>query len=209
MDVADLKNFVRQIEQLVKAHSDLDTVFMMAGIMEQYFFSDKSSTSFDRTVNEVTSNFTAPVVLAQTLVPHFSQLSHATNLVFVSSGLGFQPSPLYPVYCPTKAAIHYFCVLLRSQLLMGGSKLNIIELNPPYVDTELDLDSREAVGKMLGEHAPQPMALDKYMDSAMAGLDQRTDGKPPKEVSVDFSEQGAQAWRKAYQPWLDMIQAQG
>ena len=206
MDVLNIEAFASQAKKLVETYS-VDTVMMIAGVMEHYFFS-QPSVSLTTAVNEVTANLAAPVALAHTLCPIFAAKSTTTNLIFVSSGLAYQPAPFYPVYCPTKAAIHTLAVCIRSQL--ADTKCNIIELNPPYVDTELDLDFRKQVDEMQGGHGPKPKPLNEYMDAAMKGLDERdAEGKPKKEVSLEFSEMGATKWREAYQPWLDMIHVKG
>ena len=206
MDVLNVQAFAAQALKIVESYN-VDTVMMLSGVMEQYFFA-KPSVSLTTAVNEVTANLAAPVALAHTLCPVFAAKSTTTNLIFTSSGLGYQPAPFYPVYCPTKAAIHYLAVCLRSQL--ADTKLNIIELNPPYVDTELDTRFRKEVDEMQGGQGPKPKPLKEYIDAAVKGLDQRdAEGKPQKEVSLEFSEMGAQKWREAYQPWLDMIHLKG
>jgi uncharacterized oxidoreductase len=62
-------------------------------------------------------------------------------IVNVSSGLGFVPLSMLPVYCATKAAIHSFSWSLRHQLRRPN--IMVFEVIPPTVDTELDRGSRE------------------------------------------------------------------
>ena len=214
MDVTDLSTLSTQISNLVTTRPDLNTIIMMSGIMQSYYFSDPSSIpSLEDTTREITTNLTVPVVLSRAVLPHWSTLSQPTNLILVTSGLAYQPLPFYPIYIPTKAGVHYLCVTLRTQMAAAaakGNKVNVIELNPPYVDTELDMHNREDVMKAAGENAVPPMPLAEYIDSAMEGLDKRDgEGKPSKEINTGFSEVGAGKWRGAYQGWLDMIHSQG
>ena len=53
----------------------------------------------------------------------------------VSSGLAFLPRADFPTYCATKAAIHSHTQSLRTQLKQYN--IQVIELEPPYVQTEL------------------------------------------------------------------------
>lgn len=77
-----------------------------------------------------------------------------------------------------------------------------MELIPPYVDTGLDAEHRaqniEAQG---GEgKAMKPMPLEEYLDTVMVGFKQGE-----KEVATGFSQMGASAWRKAYDPVLERL----
>jgi uncharacterized oxidoreductase len=53
----------------------------------------------------------------------------------VASGLGFSPLARVPVYSATKAAMHSFTLSLRQQL--SGTPIEVIEIIPPAVDTDL------------------------------------------------------------------------
>lgn len=79
---------------------------------------------------------------------------------------------MYPVYDTTKAAVHTFTVVLRSQL--ADTNVNVIELCPSYVNTALDAKFRDqAVAAQGGEeHAAKPMALKEYMDTTTAQLEE-------------------------------------
>lgn len=59
----------------------------------------------------------------------------------ISSGLGFIPIAIMPVYCATKAAMHSFSLSLRHQL--RDTSVKVFEIIPPMVDTELDRGARE------------------------------------------------------------------
>jgi hypothetical protein len=115
--------------------------------------------------------------------------------------MAYVPFKFYPVYCATKAAIHYLAVGLRSDL--AGTNVNIIEFVPPYVDTDLDAQCREQTIALMGgrQNWHPPMALEEYMSQTLEGLAKADeDGKPLKEVSVGFGVLGAGAWRGTFGP---------
>lgn len=162
--------------------------------MKSFHFADPSTSSNDSIIEEITTNITAPMILTRLLLPHLISLKKPANILFTSSGLAFIPIGFCPVYCPTKAAIHSFCVALRQQLRPTGSKVNVIEIAPPYVDTALDANFRGQVNEMMGDHASPPMPLQEYMDKTMAELE-GSKVEELKEVATGFAQMGVDAWR--------------
>jgi uncharacterized oxidoreductase len=82
----------------------------------------------------VTTNLLGPIRLSVALLPHLLKQPAAT-LVNVTSGLAFTTLSVFPTYCATKAAMHSYSESLRYQL--KDTKVEVIELAPPYVQTEL------------------------------------------------------------------------
>ena len=198
MDVQDIGSLGQQVSDLTKAFPDIDTVIAMAGIQRSFDFKNPESASSKSIESEVNTNVTAPMVLAHHLVPHLLSLKRSTTFILVSSGLAFVPLPAFPVYCPTKSAIHYFAIMLRAQL--AGTSVRVVELAPPYVDTELDAPHREDVIAAQGgpDKAVKPMPLEEYLDKSMEGLKQAE----KMEVAVGFAEMGLSTWRGAFGPIL-------
>lgn len=199
IDVTDISSLEDNLQVVITAFPTLDTVFVVSGIMKTFNFKDASGSSTESIAAEVTTNFTAPMVIARTVVPHLLALNRPTTFITVTSGLAFIPLPMYPVYNATKAGLHTFSVVLRAQL--AGSSVNVIELAPPYVDTPLDADFR---GKN-GVHGPPPMPLEEYMGKATAKLEEGGH----KEVAVGFAEMGQEAWRNAFGPLLEKFGISG
>jgi len=84
--------------------------------------------------NEIETNLTAPIHLTFLLLPHLLQQKEAA-VVNVSSGIGFVPIAVMPVYCATKAALQSFSKSLRYQL--RETSVKVFDVAPPLVETEL------------------------------------------------------------------------
>jgi len=118
-----------------------------------------------------------PIILARHFIPHLLSVGHEANFLITSSGVAYIPLGIYLVYCPTKAAIHHFPVGLRQRL--NGTNVNVIEIAPPYVATELDAAHRPQGG-------PGPMPLDEYTDKTLETLN-TNQAAEIKEAAVGFA----------------------
>ena len=96
----------------------------------------------------------------------------------VTSGLSFVPLAGAPVYSATKAALHSFTLSLRHQLT--GSPVEVIEIIPPAVDTDLGGPGLHTYGVPVGEFA------DHVMERLKTGA---------REIAYGFSEQSSHASR--------------
>ena len=197
IDVEDVDSLESNLNAILKANPDLDSVFVMAGKMELLNFTDPSSSTSKSIISEATTNFIAPMLIARTMIPHFQTLKRPTTFITVTSGLAYIPLPLFPIYNATKAGVHTFSVVLRAQT--AGSNVNIIELVPPYVDTDLDGHFRAKMLEMQGDNAHPPMPLEEYMEKATAIMEK----EGVKEVAIGFADIGVSAWRGAFGPVLE------
>ncbi|MFL6771537.1 MAG: SDR family oxidoreductase [Sphingomicrobium sp.] len=68
------------------------------------------------------------------------------TVINVSSMLAFAPVPALPIYSATKAAVHSFTQSLRFQLEDSG--VEVIELMPPAIETDLTSEFPEEVSKI-------------------------------------------------------------
>jgi uncharacterized oxidoreductase len=91
--------------------------------------------------DEIDINFKGLVYLTALFIPELMKKDESA-IVNVSSGLGFAPLAIMPVYCATKAAVHSFSVSLRHQL--RTTTVKVFEVIPPMVDTNLDKGARDA-----------------------------------------------------------------
>lgn len=153
IDTADPVSIERATAQVIAEHPDLDSVILMAGIMEP---EDLHTPAFLETAERiVTTNLLGPIRLIAALVPHLASRPSAT-IMTVSSGLAFVPLPITPTYNATKAAIHSFSQSLRVQL--GDTSIQVIELAPPAVATSL----------MGQEDDSNAMPVDEFLDETMS-----------------------------------------
>jgi uncharacterized oxidoreductase len=94
--------------------------------------------------NELDINLAAPIHLSALFIPHLMTKPEAA-IVNISSGLGFIPLAIMPIYCATKAGLHSFSLTLRHQL--RDTSIRVYEVIPPTVDTELDQGARDRRGQ--------------------------------------------------------------
>jgi short-subunit dehydrogenase involved in D-alanine esterification of teichoic acids len=201
-DIENISTIESKFAELFTTYPTLDCVVTMAGKMETLNFADASTSTAASIASEITTNFTAPLVIARTVIPHLLSLKRPTTFITVSSALAYIPLREYPVYNGTKSGLHQFTVTLRTQL--AGTNVKVLELVPPYVDTELDLHIREETIKSQGGRtsANTPMPIDEYMKTVIATLES---GEDLKEISTGFSAMGVQSWRGAFQPILSQF----
>lgn len=107
-----------------------------AGIQQILFLNGSNKTRMID--DEISINLNAPIHMTDLVVPHFLKQKEAA-IINISSGLGYIPIAIMPVYCATKAAIHSFSISSRHQL--KDTPIKVFEIIPPIVETELGRDS--------------------------------------------------------------------
>jgi len=113
--------------------------------------------------NEIRINLEASIILSGLFIPHLANNTDAT-IINVSSGLGFVPAARMPVYSATKAGMHAFSMALRHQL--SGMGIQVFEIVPPPVDTELNPAGRAARGNYKPDLSPKT-----FVSAVMKGLE--------------------------------------
>ena len=111
-------------------------------------------------------------------LPHLLK-KESPAIVNFTSGLAFSPIAKMPTYCLTKAALHSFTLSLREQL--AGTPLQVIEVAPPAVNTDLG-------GKGLHDFG---VPLDEFGDHAVRMIE-----KGELEFGYQFSEKARLASRE-------------
>jgi uncharacterized oxidoreductase len=137
LDVRDPAAIRRVTAQLIIDHPALNVLVNNAGIMEL----DDVSGPVDEEmlVSTVTTNLGGPIRMSGALVGHLKTQAHPV-IINVSSILGFVPLVPTAAYSATKAALHSYTLSQRYKL--RGEGIQVIEIAPPWVRTEL-LNSEE------------------------------------------------------------------
>jgi uncharacterized oxidoreductase len=154
-DITDPAACKELIGWMKKNHPAFNILINNAGIQQMLDF--KEDVSIDVIAKEITTNFTAQVHLANLSIRHFLKQKEAA-IVNITSGLAYIPLAIMPVYCATKAALHSFSISLRHQL--RNTSVNVFEIIPPMVDTELDHGSRGKRGQKDRGILPQVVAAE-------------------------------------------------
>ncbi|MEW7847063.1 SDR family oxidoreductase [Massilia aurea] len=165
LDVTNAADIDRFSQHIARAHPVLNVVIHNAGIMRP---EDWTAHAVDTATAHATiaTNLLAPILLTAGLLPLLRQQAQST-IVTVSSGLAFVPLAATPTYSATKAAMHSFSESLRHQL--KGSNVDVIEIAPPYVQTEL-----------MGAHQagdPHAMPLAAFIDEVLQILETQPDAE--------------------------------
>ena len=150
-----LQSFAGQVQE---RFPKLNVLFNNAGIAghEDYKADLVDTSAAKRTI---TTNITAVIELTAALLPALRKQPKSTLLV-TTSGLAFVPFPAGPVYGATKAFLHSWLEALRMQL--RGTSVEVLELAPPYVQTEL--------GGPQQAQDPRAMPLDAYTSEVISIL---------------------------------------
>ena len=108
----------------------------------------------------VNTNILGPLRVTAALLPILTRQPDAT-LIVTTSNLAFVPRADYPTYCASKAFLHSWLQSVRHQL--REVPVEVLELSPPYVATELTGPGQVA--------DPRAVPLDTYTHEVMRLLE--------------------------------------
>jgi uncharacterized oxidoreductase len=167
LNVEDLTSIDAVAKKLITEHPKLNVLINNAGIMTpdgaQGVVDDSLVTSI------VTTNLLGPIRMTSALIEHLKQ-QPSTAIINVTSGLAFVPLAITATYSATKAALHSYSLSLR--YLLKDTSVRVLELAPPYVQTEL-------MGPEMASD-PRAMPLKEFIDETIAVL-----GTDADEVLVE------------------------
>lgn len=125
---------VEALYNYVKRHfPELNIVINNAGIMHSAELQDKS-VNLDNVTHEIDTNFSGTIRMIHQFLPHL-MAKKSSAIINITSGLGFIPFTISPIYSGTKAAIHSYSQALRIQL--KDTRVKVFEIAPPMTDKPL------------------------------------------------------------------------
>ena len=160
LDVAD-ENSIKSFTSEVKSRfPELNVLINNAGISRpEDYTADEVDTS--TAILILQTNIASVINLTAALLPLLRSQPEAM-LMATSSGLGFVPMSAYPTYSASKAFLHIWLDALRFQL--RDTKVEVLELIPPYVQTEL--------GGAQQASDPRAMPLDAFTKEVIQILEE-------------------------------------
>jgi uncharacterized oxidoreductase len=165
-DVGNARQREKFAEEVLRRFPDLDVLVNNAGI-QRYVDLKKGYDELKSGEDEIAINFVAVVELTALFIGHLMKRPSAA-VINISSGLGFMPMLIVPVYSATKAAIHTYSLVLRQQL--KDTSVKVIEIVPPMIDTDLNKQGRDAANiKYRG------ISISEYMPTIVRGLENDAD----------------------------------
>ena len=157
LNIEDPKSIEAVAKKLTAEHPELNVLVNNAGISKldgvQGVVDDAAVASI------VTTNLLGPIRMTSALIEHFKKQS-ASYVINVTSGLAFIPLAFAATYSATKAAMHSFS--LSQRYLLAGTSVKVLELPPPYVQTELGGPEQAT--------DPRAMPLKDFIDATMKVL---------------------------------------
>lgn len=167
LDVEDPKSIEAVAKNLIADFPNLNVVINNAGIMK----ADRVQSAVDDAVvsSVVATNLLGPIRVASAFIEHLKAQPEAA-IAYVTSGLAFTPLASTATYNATKAAIHSFA--LSQRYLLKDTGVKVIEIAPPYVQTELNGPAQAS--------DPRAMPLQEFIDETMQLL-----GTDADEVLVE------------------------
>ena len=156
LDVGDPASIASVTRKLLAEFPKLNVLVNNAGIM----LPDDAAGVIDDDlmVSTITTNLMGPIRLNGALLGHLKKQERAA-VIHVSSVMAFVPLAMTAVYSSTKAALHSYSQSLRYKL--RGTSVEVLELVPPWVRTEL----------MNSQDEERAMPLDQYIDETMKILE--------------------------------------
>lgn len=175
-DVGSESDRLELFKTITRDFPKLNVLFNNAGI-QRYPKLDSFAEPWSKTRQEIEVNLDAPIHLSLLFAEHLKKQGDAAILM-TTSGLSHVPLANAPVYSATKAGLRSFTLSLRHQLTQHS--IDVIEVSPPAVDTDLGGPGLHTFG----------VNLDEFADAVMAGLK-----KGEQEITYGTSTKSAHASR--------------
>ena len=165
LNVEDPASIASVSRRLVADYPKLNVLINNAGIMQ---VDDAAGVIDDALLTStVTTNLLGPIRLTSALIEHLKKQEKAA-VIYNTSVLGYVPLALTAVYSSTKAALHTYALSQRYKL--RGTSVSVLEIVPPWVQTDL----------MKSNEEPRAMPLKEFIDETIKVL-----GTDAEEILVE------------------------
>jgi uncharacterized oxidoreductase len=155
LDIADAASIAAVAKKLIADYPALNVLINNAGVM---LIDDAAGKIGDLLLTStITTNLMGPIRLTSALIEHLKKQANAA-VIYNTSALAFVPLALTGVYSSTKAALHSYVLSQRYRL--KGTSVRVLEIAPPWVQTDL-LNSSED---------PRAMPLKEFIEETIAVL---------------------------------------
>ena len=155
LDIADSASIAAVAKKLIADYPALNVLINNAGVM----LIDDAAGKIDDLLltSTITTNLMGPIRLTSALIEHLKKQVNAA-VIYNTSALAFVPLALTGVYSSTKAALHSYVLSQRYRL--KGTSVSVLEIAPPWVQTDL-LNSSED---------PRAMPLKEFIEETITVL---------------------------------------
>ncbi|KAF7846152.1 hypothetical protein BT93_L5116 [Corymbia citriodora subsp. variegata] len=190
-DITNLDKIPSFAEDVMKSYPEVDCVFLNSGIQRPFDFSKPETVDKKILYEEFNTNYLAYLHLVLAFTPYLQKSDKATSFIFTTSGLALVPMIRAPNYCASKAALHSFILVLREQLKDGPGNIDVIEIFPPAVQTELHDEKHQPDIK---DGHKMGMPLNEFTNDTWAGM---TAGK--NQIPVGTAVKSFESWEQERQ----------
>jgi uncharacterized oxidoreductase len=165
-DVANPEDRAKLFAHISERFPGTNILINNAGIQRDIDLTKEAEELYD--CDEIRVNLEAPIALSAIFTKFLSGKENAA-IVNISSGLAFMPERTsgIPLYTASKAGLHAFSVAQRLQLAPLG--IRVIELIPPIIESELNLEGRRRRNALKSPHMMSP---DEFAEAALAEMEQ-------------------------------------
>jgi uncharacterized oxidoreductase len=165
LNVEDPASIASVSKRLIADFPNLNVLINNAGIMQ---FDDAASVIDDAVLTStITTNLLGPIRMTSALIEHLKK-QEKSAVIYNTSVLAYVPLALTAVYSSTKAALHSYTLSQRYKL--RGTSVSVLEIAPPWVQTDLLNSSEE----------PRAMPLKEFIDETVRVL-----GTDAEEILVE------------------------
>jgi uncharacterized oxidoreductase len=157
LDITDMNSIASAAEWLISNYPQLNVLINNAGIMKLDGVDGIVDDSLIWSI--VATNLMGPIRMTSAVIEHLKQQPVA-YVIHVTSGVAFVPLSVTATYSATKAALH--SLSLSQRYLLRNTSVKVLEMVPPYVQTEL-MDSEQVSD-------PRAMQLSAFIDETLQRL---------------------------------------